>query len=80
MTVTAATVAAACAALVAPMPGQSSEAASTRALDNQSQELEGLQRVFDGIDKNNDKKVDVDEMHDTSGGSATSAAKRRWPT
>ena len=47
------------------MPGQSSEAASTRALYNQSQELEGLQRVFDGIDKNNDKKVDVDEMHDT---------------
>lgn len=46
------------------MSRKAQEAKKSRELYNESQELESLQRVFDRLDKNGDKKIDADELFD----------------
>lgn len=46
------------------MSRKTQEAKKSRELYNESQELESLQRVFERLDKNGDKKVDSEELYD----------------
>lgn len=46
------------------MSRMNADAKKMRQAYNESQEIESLQRVFERLDKNGDKKVDVDELFD----------------